>query len=157
VATGKLVLSAGEGFLWIAIAAGAFMEELAFRVIAIDEFIRLMDGIKARAFWAILASSALFTGFHLPSKSLVALQGIFISSLIFGYVYYKTRSVLFPAWFHAVSNAGFSGGMLAVALYCLVATLSISRASNKRAPLAAVASSRSCRHAQDAAPHGRDR
>ena len=46
VISGKFVLSATGSFLWIVL--GAFMEEVACRVIAIDKFILRMDGIKAR-------------------------------------------------------------------------------------------------------------
>ena len=66
VISGKFVLSATESYLWSAL--GAFMEEFAFRVIAIDKFILLMDGIKAKAFWAILASSALWLVPHSLAK-----------------------------------------------------------------------------------------
>ncbi|MBN1461595.1 MAG: CPBP family intramembrane metalloprotease [Armatimonadetes bacterium] len=121
VMTGKMALSGAGGFLWILVAAGAFMEELVFRVIAIDMFIVLLDRVKGKAFWAILASSALFSASHIPSKPLMQLQGIFISSLISGYVYYKTRSFLLPAWYHAISNGGSAAGILAVVLYSTVA------------------------------------
>jgi membrane protease YdiL (CAAX protease family) len=118
VISGKFVLSATVNFLWIVL--GAFLEELVFRAIAIDKFILLMDGIKAKAFWAILASSALFSVLHIPSKSPTELRGIFLSSLIAGYVYYKSRSILLPAWIHVASNAGFLGGIWIAALYCLI-------------------------------------
>jgi len=116
---GKFVLSAPGGFLWIVL--GAFMEELVFRAIAIDKFILLMNGIKAKAFWAILASSALWSVPHIPSKSPAQLLGgIFLGGLFLGYVYYKSRSILLPAWIHAIANAGYLGGVLIAALYCLI-------------------------------------
>lgn len=87
----------------------------------IDRFILLMDGIKAKALWAILASSALWSVPHIPSKSLAQLlPGIFLGGLFFGYVYYKTKSILLPAWIHVISNSGYLGGILAAALYCLI-------------------------------------
>lgn len=117
--SGKFVLSAPEDYLLSAV--GAFMEELAFRAIAIDRFILLMDGVKAKAFLAILASSALWTLPHIPSKSPAQLlPGIFLGGLFFGYVYYKSRSILLPAWIHAVANAGYQGGILIAALYCVI-------------------------------------
>lgn len=141
VPAGKLVPSAPEGFLWILIAVGAFMEEIVFRVIAIDVLVRLMDATRGRAFLAILASSALFTIVHIPSKSPVELQGLFISSLILGFVYYKTRSVLLPAWMHAATNAGFAGGILAAALYCGAAAAgAMRRGRNEPARLSMAAS-----------------
>lgn len=118
VVSGQIAPSVTGNFVWIVL--GAFMEELAFRAIAIDKFIVLMDGIKAKAFWAILASSVLFSIVHIPSKSPAELLGIFLSSLIMGYIYYKSRSILLPAWYHGISNAGYLGGVLIAALYCLM-------------------------------------
>jgi len=131
VMSGKLVLSASESFGWSAF--GAFMEEIAFRVIAIERFIALMDGIKAKAFWAILASSVLFSIPHITSKSPAELQGIFSGSLVLGYVYYKSRSVLLPAWIHGIANAGYLGGILIVALYGLLAVADCTIRSRKKA------------------------
>ena len=139
VISGKFVLSATESYLWSAL--GAFMEELAFRVIAIDKFILLVDGIKAKAFWAILASSALFLFPHITSKSPSQLQGIFLASLILGYVYYKSRSILLPAWIHGIANAGYLGGILIAALYCLISFADCAIWSwNKHTPATADAS-----------------
>jgi membrane protease YdiL (CAAX protease family) len=118
VISGKFALSAPENYLLSAV--GALVEELAFRAIAIDRFILLMDGTKAKAFWAILASSALWSLPHIPSKSPAQLlPGIFLGGVFFGYVYYKSRSILLPAWIHAVANAGYLGGILIAGLYCL--------------------------------------
>jgi membrane protease YdiL (CAAX protease family) len=118
--SGKLVLSpTGSSFLLTVF--GAFMEELVFRAVAIDKFILLMDGVKHRAFWAILASSVLWSIPHIPSKSPAQLLGgIFLGGLFFGYVYYKSRSILLPAWIHASANAGYLGGLLIAGVYCLI-------------------------------------
>jgi membrane protease YdiL (CAAX protease family) len=118
VISGKFVLSATGNYLLSAL--GAFMEELAFRAIAIDKFILLMDGIKNKAFWAILASSALWSSLHIISKPPAQLPGIFLGALFLGYVYYKSRSILLPAWIHSAGNAGYLGGIWIAALYCLI-------------------------------------
>jgi membrane protease YdiL (CAAX protease family) len=119
VLSGKFVLLATEGYLWR--AGGAFMEELLFRAIAIDILIVLMDGIKGKVFWAIVASSALWSLPHIPTKSLAQLiPGIFLGGLFFGYVYHKSRSILLPAWIHGIANAGYLGGIFIAGLYCLV-------------------------------------
>ena len=118
VISGKFALSATGNYLLSAL--GAFMEELAFRVIAIDKFILLMDEIKNKAFWAILASSALWSSLHIISKAPAQLPGIFLGALFFGYVYYKSRSILLPAWIHCTANAGYLGGILIAALCCLI-------------------------------------
>jgi membrane protease YdiL (CAAX protease family) len=117
--SGKFVLSPTDSFVWGAV--GAFMEELAFRAIAIDRFILLMEGVENKVFWAILASSALWSVPHITSKSLSQLVGgIFIGGLFFGYVYYKSRSILLTAWIHGVANVGYPGGVLIAALYCVI-------------------------------------
>ena len=119
VISGKLVLSATESYLWS--AAGAFTEELLFRAIAIDMFIVLLDGKKGKAFWAILASSALWALPHITSKSIAQLlPGIFLGGLCFGYVYHKSRSILLPAWIHVAANAGYLAGIWIAGLYCLI-------------------------------------
>lgn len=119
VSSGRLVLSATESYLWSAV--GAFMEELLFRAIAIDLFIVLMDGIKAKAFWAILASSVLWSLPHIPFKSLAQLLGgIFLGGLFFGYLYHKSKSILLPAWIHVAANAGYLAGILIAGLCCLL-------------------------------------
>jgi len=138
--SGKLVLSAPASYPWRTM--NAFMEELLFRAIAINMFIRLMDGIEAKAFWAILASSALWSLPHITSKSLEqVLGGIFLGGLLFGYVYYKTKSILLPAWIHAVANAGYLAGIWIAALYCLISFADWAMWSwNKQTPPAAGAS-----------------
>jgi membrane protease YdiL (CAAX protease family) len=58
---------------------------------------------------------------HIPSKALgQLLPGIFLGGLFFGYVYYKTRSILLPAWIHVAANAGYLAGILIAGLYCLI-------------------------------------
>ncbi len=116
---GKFVLSDAGSFFPL-IVLGAFMEELVFRAIAIDKLILLMDGIHSKAFWAILASSTLFTVLHIPSKTPAELLGVFSGSLILGYIYCKSRSILLPAWIHGVANAGYLGGIWIAGLCCLI-------------------------------------
>jgi membrane protease YdiL (CAAX protease family) len=123
--SGRLVLSATGSLLWSTI--GAFMEELAFRAIATDTFILLLDGLKGKACWAILASTAFWLIPHIASKPTIRLPGIFLSGLILGYVYYKSRSILLPAWIHVAANAGYLGGVLVAGLYCLIATIDSTR------------------------------
>ena len=115
-ASGKFDLSSNAGFGWSAM--GALIEEIAFRVILINGFIKLLDGTRAKAFWAILASSALFSLPHIPIKSPAGLLGVFTAAVVLGYVYYKSRSVLLPAWIHSTANAGLLGGMV-IGLLCL--------------------------------------
>ena len=131
---GRLVLAATESYLWSAMYA--LIEELAFRAVAIDTFILLMDGIKAKVFWAILAGSALWSLPHIPSKPFAQLLGgIFLGGLFLGHVYYKTRSILLPAWLHTVANAGYLAGMWIAGLCCLISFADWATASrNKTTP-----------------------
>ncbi len=129
--SGKLVLSANGSF--VLSAWGAFTEELMFRSIAIEKFILLMDGIKRKAFWAVVASSVLWSVPHMPSKTPAQLLGgIFLGGLFFGYIYYKSRSILLPAWLHSVANAGYLGGVLIAALYCLIGVADRTIGSRKK-------------------------
>jgi membrane protease YdiL (CAAX protease family) len=119
VLSGKLDFSASGSYQLSAL--GAFMEELIVRAIAIDRLILLLDGADNKAFWAILASSVLWTVPHIVTKPLSQLLGgILPGGLLFGYVYYKSRSILLPAWIHAVANAGYLGGLWIVGLYGLL-------------------------------------
>ena len=114
-------------------AVGASMEEIMFRVVAIDGLILLMNRTKARAFGAILASSALWSIPHAVSKSPAQLLlGIFLGGLILGYIYYKSRSILLPAWIHSVAHAGYMGGLLVVVSYCAISTAAWAVESRRR-------------------------
>ena len=105
-------------------AWGAFMEELTLRAIAIDKLILLLDGVKRKVAWAVLASTILWTAPHIVSKLLTQLLGgIVLGGLVFGYIYYKSRSILLPAVIHGIANAGFTGGLLIVAVYCAIAAV----------------------------------
>ena len=128
---GKLVLSAGTNL--VLSAWGVLMEELVFRAIAIDQSLRLMDGKAHKAFWAIVASSALWSVVHIPSKSPAqVLGGIFLGGLLFGYIFYKTQSILLPAWIHGVANAGYAGGLLIVVVYCVIGAVDCAIGSRKK-------------------------
>jgi membrane protease YdiL (CAAX protease family) len=103
----------------------AGMEELIFRVYLLFLFIRLFGGGKKGVILGVLASTVLFTIVHIPSKDWTGLIGIFISSFIMAFIVYWTRSVLFPVFYHVLSNTagtmGFAGASLAVVLYFIIA------------------------------------
>jgi membrane protease YdiL (CAAX protease family) len=107
------------------VVLGAALEELVFRVVLIRRLTMLWGKRRSRVFAAIVASSVLFTVAHIPIKSMPELQWIFISSIIMGYIYYWTRSALFPIAYHVLSNTlpmyGWWGGTMAVGVYCLLA------------------------------------
>lgn len=104
-------------------AWGALMEELACRAIAIDKLVLLLDGVKRKTAWAILASSILFLIPHVVSKSGAQLVGVFLGSLILGYIYNWSRSILLPAWIHGIGNAGYRGGVVILGVYCAIAAV----------------------------------
>jgi membrane protease YdiL (CAAX protease family) len=118
---------------------GAFMEEIVFRAVAINIFSSYFDGIKGKTFWAILASTILWTIPHIPSKTLIEWKWLFVSSIIIGYVYRWSRSVLLPAWLHVASNTSWFGGFVACIAYLLIAAVDfpiLSRRSRRSRPLA---------------------
>lgn len=99
---GKSVLSATGNSSLLSVL-GAFMEELVFRAIAIDRLIVLLDRSNAKAFWAILASSLLWCVPHVVSTTPSQLVGgIFLGGLLFGYIYFKSKSILLPRWIHVL-------------------------------------------------------
>ena len=104
---------------------GATVEELVFRVLLICMLISKFGQGKGRVFLAILISAILFTIVHIPSKGQTMLVGIFASSIIMGYIYYRTRSIFFLVFSHVVCNtaatSGIIGGLVAVGMYILLA------------------------------------
>ena len=74
-------------------------EELLFR--------GLIQRDLARAFgwkWALFGASALFAVMHLTWRSIPELFFVFFASLIFGYLYYKTKSLVAPIVAHGIGN-----------------------------------------------------
>ena len=123
VVSGRLELRSTENLAWISV--GALMEEMVFRAVAINILMRLLDVVKAKTFWAITASSVLFLIPHTVSKPGLQLPGIFLFSLVLGCLYYKTSSILLPAWIHSVGNAGYAGGLLVTAVYCAISLVDL--------------------------------
>ncbi len=118
---------------------GAFMEEIVFRAVAINIFISYFDGIKGKLFWAILASTIIWTVPHIPSKTPIEWEWLFVSSIISGYIYRWSRSVLLPAWLHVASNTSWFGGLIACIAYLLIAVFDfpiLARRSHRSRPLA---------------------
>ena len=99
---------------------GACVEELVFRAIAINTFIKLFDGLSGKTFWAIAASGSMWVAVHIPSKEPSMLIGLFITSLILGTIYYKSKSLLIPAWVHVVANTSWFGGVVTLLVYLLM-------------------------------------
>lgn len=96
-------------FAVFAIVVGPVLEELVFR-----------NGLqKISAAWigtwpAILATSALFAAFHIPSygglgqSALglgIPLGAVFVDSAVYGYAYYRTGNVAVPMIAHSAHNA----------------------------------------------------
>jgi membrane protease YdiL (CAAX protease family) len=102
---------------------GAFMEEIVFRAVAINIFISYLDGIKGKTFWAIIASTIIWTIPHIPSKTLIEWEWLFVSSIISGYIYRWSRSILLPAWLHVASNTSWFGGLVACIAYLVIAAI----------------------------------
>ncbi len=103
----------------------ASVEELIFRVLLINSLIAVLVKRKRRVLIAILVSAFLFTSAHWPTKTVWQLQGILIMSVLFGYIYYWTRSILFPMGWHVYSNtvddSGLVGVLMAVVIYFVIA------------------------------------
>ena len=74
-------------------------EELLFRGILQQDLTKVL-GWK----WAIILASFLFAVMHLTWRSIPELFFVFFSSLLLGYLYYKTKSLVAPIVMHGVGN-----------------------------------------------------
>jgi len=112
----------GSLFLYILFAT---TEELVFRVILIDQLLKVFGDNKWGGFKAVLISSVIFAAIHIPIKDFAMIRMIFFSSLVMGYVYYYTRSVLAPMYLHVLGNtmamSGYFGGTLGIIIYFIMA------------------------------------
>lgn len=103
---------------------GAFTEEVVFRVYLIRVLSILVSPKKGCVNWAVLLSSIFFTLLHLFRAPASLLLGIFLSSLVLGYITYFTRSLLFAAYYHVLSNTGpevgFLGGFGLIGAYLVM-------------------------------------
>lgn len=99
---------------------GAMGEELLFRVLAINAFASLLKASGKNQMWSILIAAGLFSLLHLPTKSVSFLLFLFITSVLLGLIYLKSKSMLFPMWGHATANASWFGGVVAILVYVLI-------------------------------------
>ena len=74
-------------------------EEVLFRGLVQRDMANLL-GWK----WGLLGASVMFGVMHLTWRSIPELGFTFIAGLIFGYIYYKTRSLTAPIIAHGVGN-----------------------------------------------------
>ena len=74
-------------------------EELLFRGLVQRDLTKAL-GWK----WGIILASVAFAVMHLTWRSIPELFFVFFASLIFGYVYYKTKSLIAPIAIHGAGN-----------------------------------------------------
>ncbi len=79
-----------------AVIAAPLLEELIFRGVILKGFLRNYSPLKA-----ILLSSFLFGVIHIIPGQVVA---SFFTGLLFGFIYWKTRSLLTSVLLHAINN-----------------------------------------------------
>jgi membrane protease YdiL (CAAX protease family) len=109
----SLHLSLPTSFAFDFLAASALIEEILFRGLVLHEFSRRFSGVPAN-----IIASLLFVGVHWPywlwSRGpgigvLADSVGVFLASLLFGWLYLRTRSI-WPCFVAHVANnivAGF--------------------------------------------------
>ena len=108
--------------------SAASLEEVVFRGILLSTLFVL---VKPKSQWVvaglICASAALFATLHIPMHTWLGVQNALTSAIFLGYIYYFTRSVLFPVFAHVVVNtaatSGMLGGAVAVVGYFIIAAL----------------------------------
>jgi membrane protease YdiL (CAAX protease family) len=109
---------------WFAAKAiGALVEELVFRMLLINLLISYFSRMRHPVLLALSLSAALFVIPHIPTKDISMLIGLFTTSMIMGFVYYKLRSILIPAWLHVVANTSSFGGIVMLVAYVVVVAL----------------------------------
>ena len=74
-------------------------EELLFRGLLQSDLTRAL-GWK----WGVVLSSLMFAVMHLTWRSIPELFFVFFASLILGYLYYKTKSLVAPIVMHGIGN-----------------------------------------------------
>ncbi len=84
----------------MAIVIAPLTEELLFRVLFIT---KIQEYTKSAAL-AIIVSSLVFSAFHVSYGSVVEIVGVFVVGLIFGFVYWQSRSIIPPLFIHLVYN-----------------------------------------------------
>jgi membrane protease YdiL (CAAX protease family) len=104
-------------------AMGALMEELVYRMLLVNVLLSYFSRKRYRVLLALSVSALLFVIPHVPTKDIGMLIGLFLTSMVMGYVYYKSRSILIPAWLHVVANTSWFGGILMIFVYVVVAAL----------------------------------
>jgi membrane protease YdiL (CAAX protease family) len=114
-------LIAAESWWLLPKIAYASVEELIFRAVVINLVAGLVPWRQWRGVIAIGVSVAAFTFVHIPTRAAWQLEGLVLLSLLMGWTYYYTRSLLFPLWAHVVGNtfqmSGLLGGMIVVVVY----------------------------------------
>lgn len=74
-------------------------EELLFRGLIQRDMMNLL-GWK----WGLIGASIMFSVMHLTWRSIPELGFTFVAGLIFGYLYYRTRSLIAPIVTHGIAN-----------------------------------------------------
>lgn len=74
-------------------------EELLFRGLIQRDMMKLL-GWK----WGLIGASLMFAVMHLTWRSIPELVFTFVAGLIFGYLYYRTRSLTVPIVAHGIAN-----------------------------------------------------
>lgn len=103
-------------FAFFFLSASAFVEEIFFRGLVLQELSRHVRGVPA-----IIITSLLFVAVHWPhwlwSRGLSAgvfadSVGVFLASLLFGWLYLRTRSI-WPCFMAHVANNAVAGFLVA--------------------------------------------
>ncbi len=89
------------GMIATVILGGGFTEELVFRGFLFERFgVLIGTGPRARLV-TLLVTSLWFGGVHVFTQGLAGAEQAFITGLVFGAVYLRTRSLWFPMVVHA--------------------------------------------------------
>ena len=100
------------------------IEEIIFRAILFNKLMNILINNKYKVILSIILSSLIFTLPHIPIKNFAELMGVFTSSVAFTYIYYLSRSIVLPIYFHVISNTitsfGLLGGFISLIIYFIL-------------------------------------
>lgn len=84
---------------------------------AIGAFAHLLRSSPRANTYAVLISALFWTIPHVFAHNIF---WVFITGLILGALYLKSRSRLLPMWGHSLANTSWLGGLLVVIVYLLL-------------------------------------
>lgn len=101
------------GAIWMMIVGAGFGEETVFRGFAFERLRRLLGTRPWAQVAIVIVMAALFGAAHYPDQGLAGVEQAVVTGLVFGAIYARTGSLVFPM----VAHAAFDLAALAIIYY----------------------------------------